>query len=88
MISLYRDPQCKSVVIKIQPKDVPGTTADEAFNELANGQTVKTLQKKIKELESRIQAQHRQLKIYADRDGPFRISPEPEITWAKTDAGD
>ena len=61
MINLYRDPQCKSVTVYIKPEDIPGTTTTD-LDSFANAQNVETLQKKIKELESRVQLQQRQIK--------------------------
>ena len=65
MINLYRDPKCKSVTVKIKPKDVPGTTKT-AFDNFVGSQNVETMQKKIKELESRVELQQRQIKFYTE----------------------
>ena len=76
MISLYRDPQGKTVAIKIKPMDVPGTTADHSFDGAIDGQSMQDMQKKIKELESRVKSQQKQLDLYAERDGSLQISQE------------
>ena len=77
MIILYRDPQCKSVVVKIEPEDVPGTT-ETVFDSFVSSQAYDKMQKKIKDLESQVQLQERKLKLYSERDGSLNVSPEVE----------
>ena len=69
MIGLYRDPQCKSVTVAMEPKDIPGTTNPETtFDGFANSNVFEAMQKKITELETHFQVQQRQLDLYAQRD--------------------
>ena len=87
MISLYRDPQCKTVRLKIAPKDIPGTSnTNDAFKleDYARNHTVEKMQKKIKELEKHVQSQQRQLELFADRNKSFYISSELNKTMSKT----
>ena len=70
MINLYRDPQCKSVVIKMQPEDIDGQNTEPTTDGFANGHDIKTMKKKIKELESFIQSQQSQLDLYTNGDRP------------------
>ena len=65
MIILYRDPECKSVVVEIKPVDDIGASSKA----IAAGTTdVETLQKKIKDMESCILSQQKQLELYTHRD--------------------
>ena len=76
MVSLYRDPDCKTVVVKISPEEVPGTSMDNLSENAVQSHNLETMQKKIKELESRVQSQQKQLDLYAERDGSLHISSE------------
>ena len=84
MITLYRDPQCKTVALNIKPKDVPGTKSEQSVNEFMDGHAMQVMQKKIKELESHVQSQQRQLDLYAERDGSLQITPEMDKSTAKS----
>ena len=84
MISLYRDPQCKTVTLKITPKDIPGTSnTEDALDDYAKNHTVEKMQKKIKELEKLVQSQQRQLNLFADQDKSLYISSEQDETMSK-----
>ena len=84
MITLYRDPQCKTVALNIKPKDVHGTKSEQSIEEFMDGHTMQVMQKKIKELESRVQSQQRKLDLYAERDGSPQITPELDKSAAKS----
>ena len=84
MISLYRDPECKTVVIKLQPKDIDGQKTDNTVDGLARSDDAVTMKKRIKELESHIQSQQRQLDSFTNRDGSLSISSEREKSLSKS----
>lgn len=74
MVSLYRDPDCKTVVLQISHEEIPGSTS---MNNLADtSQTTEKMKNKIKELESRVQSQQQMLDLYAERDGSSHITSE------------
>ena len=77
MIILYRDPDCKTVKVQIAPKDIPGTSkTEDALDSYAKDHLIETMQKKIKELETCVQSQQRQLNMYADHSRSGLTTPE------------
>ena len=78
MVTLYRDPQCKTISLKIKPKDVPGAKCGQlkSFHGFVNGHTMQDMQKKIKELELLVQSQQKQLDSYAKHNGSLQVTQE------------
>ena len=77
MIILYRDPDCKTVKVQIAPKDIPGTSkTEDALDSYAKDHLIETMQKKIKELETCVQSQQRQLNMYGDHSRSGLTTPE------------
>ena len=69
MIVLYKDPQCKRVVVNIKEEEVSGTASGSAtIDSSSNGHNVYVLQRRIKELELCVESQKKQLKNYVDRE--------------------
>ena len=67
MIILYKDPQCKSVVVNIKQEEVSGTASESVIDPYTH--TVDELHKKIKELELCVESQKKQIKAYANCEG-------------------
>ena len=77
MIILYRDPDCKTVKVQINPKDIRGTSkTEDALDSYAKDHLIETMQKKIKELETCVQSQQRQLNMYANHSKSGLTTPE------------
>ena len=58
MISLYRDPESKSVTLRMKSKDIPGPSkTEDALDDCAKDHMIEKMQKKIRELESHLQSQ-------------------------------
>ena len=86
MITLYRDPQCKKVALSIKPKDIPGTKCEQlkSFHGFMDGHTMQAMQKKIKELELRVQSQQKQLDSYAKHNGSLQTTQKMDKSTSKT----
>ena len=78
MVNLFRDPECKSVVITLQDEPAQTTLSMVTADNSTRSDVIETMQKKIDEQDSYIKTLQQQLDSHAASNGTIHVTPSME----------
>ena len=79
MINLFRDPECKSVVITLQDEPAQGTLSMVTVDNSTRSDVIDAMQKKIDEQDSYIKTLQQQIDLHAASNEAIHITSSMEV---------
>lgn len=79
MVNLFRDPECKSVIITLQDEPAQGTLSMATVDNSTRSDVIDAMQKKIDEQDSYIKTLQQQIDSHAASNGAIHVSPPMEV---------